>query len=70
MIEDSSLSQDAAVLEANHGDEEADAGCEGELQRGGYHVKDDLPDIAQTEQDEENALDEYGSQGKAPRVTQ
>ena len=66
MIEDGSLSQDAAVLEANHGDEKADTGSEGKLQRGRYHVKDDLPDIAQTEQDEEDALDEYGCQGKAP----
>ena len=53
MIEDSTFSQDATVLKANHGYKEADTYGNSVLQRCRHHLEDDLSQTAHTEEYEE-----------------
>lgn len=60
------LHDDARVLQADEGDEEADARANGPFEGGGNGVDDECAYLRHRHEDEEDALDEDGRQGKLP----
>ena len=59
---------DAGVLHADEGDEEADTGADGFFQGAGDRVDQVGPDLRDGHEDEQDAFDEDGGQGELPVV--
>ena len=70
MVENGTLSQQSAVLEAYHGNEETYARRYAVLQRGGKHLKDELAHVAHADSDEQQALNKDCRQGELPGIAQ
>lgn len=62
------VNDDAGILQPDERDEESDARSDGVFQRGGNGIHNGLPDVGDGEDDEENALQQDGGEGKLPRI--